>query len=166
MGKATNLVASLAAASLLALLAATPALAAADSVTLSNNGTPIDITANDLIVGVGTSKMQDESKVTAPVYASGGCTTTPVIAGSPYAFTFTNGATSCSGSTLTLTLPTAGFAGLWVCTAHDTTAPTTTMVEQSAAASATSVVFTNYTRTTGVVLTWVASHVIIVHCVS
>ena len=111
------------------------------------------------------SSIQDASNVTAPVYASGGCTTTPAFgAGSiPYSWTLTNGASGCSGNTITLTLPAA--AHKWVCTAHDVTSPTTTVVEQSAAGSTTSVVFTNYTRTTGAVLTWVASDVIIGSCI-
>lgn len=108
------------------------------------------------------NSIQDASYLASPIYASGGCTTTPAIAGNPKAFTFTNGATGCSGNTLTLTMPAA--AHKWVCNAHDVTSPTTTMVEQSAAGSTTSVVFTNYTRTTGAVLTWVASDVIIFAC--
>lgn len=152
------------AASLLLITAV--ASAQVNQLSVSNNGVALSTTANDLMVSAGTSQIQDESKVTAPVYASGGCTTTPVIAGSPYAFVYTQGATGCSGSTVTLTMPAAGNAGKWVCEAHDITSPTTTMVEQSAAASGTSVVLTNYTRTTGVVLTWVGSDVILVHCVS
>ena len=137
------------------------------SLPISANATPITSTVNDLfVVGPTTSQLQDESYATAPVYASGGCSTTPVIAGSPYAFTYTQGASGCSGSTLVLTLPTAGNNGKWICDAHDITSPTTTVVEQSAAASATSVQLTNYTRTTGAVLTWVANDVILVRCTS
>lgn len=135
---------------------------------MAQNGIPVASTANDLMVaGPSASQLQDESKVTTPAYASGGCTTTPATTGSPYAWTLTNGASGCgSNSTITLTFPTAGNNGSWVCSAYDSTAPTTTMVEQSNAVSTTSVVLTNYTRTTGVVLAMVASHVIIGHCVS
>ena len=158
-------------AATLALVLGLQSLSLAQTITqtkapLSIDGQPFTTTANDLVISAGSSSVQDENNVTAPVYASGGCTTTPVITGSPYAFTFTQGASGCSGSTLTLSLPTAGYNTKWVCDAHDITSPTTTMVEQSAAASATSVQFTNYTRTTGVALTWVASDVILVKCSS
>ena len=142
------------------------AFAASAVLSMDQNGAPVTTTANDLMVSAGNSQLQDEQSATIPVYASGGCTTTPTITGSPWAFTLTNGATGCSGNTITLTLPAAGNNGKWVCDAHDITSPTTTMVEQSAAASGTSVVFTNYTRTTGVVLTWVGSDVILVKCAS
>lgn len=132
---------------------------------MAQDGIPVATTANDLMVaGPNASQLQDESKATAPVYASGGCTTTPVIAGSPFAFTFTNGASGCSGNVLVFTMPTAGNNGKWICDAYDITSPTTTYESQSAAASATSVQLTNYTRTTGAVLTWVASDVILVKC--
>lgn len=152
----------------LATLFAAVALAAVNFMSLSSNGTPITTTANDLIVaGPNASQLQDEQFVAAPVYASGGCATTPVITGSAYLWTLTNGATGCaSNTTITLTFPTAGNGGVWACTAFDSTAPTTTMVEQSAAASATSVAMANYTRTTGVALIMVGSHVIIGSCKS
>ena len=127
------------------------------------DGQPVtSVPFNQMVAGPAASQLQDQSKVAAPAYASGGCTTTPAITGSAYLWTLTNGASGCSGSTLTLTMPAA--ATKWVCTVHDVTSPTTTVVEQSAAASTTSVVLTNYTRTTGAVLTWVASDVLIGEC--
>ena len=132
---------------------------------LEVNAKPFTNTANDLIIGAGPGLVQDENQATAPAYASGGCTTTPAVAGSPYAFVVTQGASGCAGSTMVFTLPTPGNAGKWVCDAHDITNPTTTIVEESGAAG-TSITFTNYTRTTGAALTWVASDVIVVKCVS
>lgn len=138
----------------------------APALPISVNGIPVAMTAQDLFVSAGGSQLQDESKAVSPLYASGGCTTTPVIAGSPWAFTLTNGASGCSGNTIVLTLPAAGNNGKWVCDAYDITSPTTTYLSQSAAASTTSVTFTNYTRSTGAVLTWVASDVILAKCFS
>lgn len=124
---------------------------------ISANGVPIDTTAPDHICAVGSSSIGDCKNTTGLAYASGGCTTTPVIVGSPDAFRLTNGASGCAGSTMVLTLPAARTG--WVCDFHDITNPTTTYDEQSADTT-TSVTVTNYTRTTGVVLTWVASDVL------
>lgn len=130
---------------------------------LGQDGVPVDTTNPDVMcAGPTSSQIQDCKLVTPPVYASGGCTTTPVILGPPKAFKLTNGASGCAGSTLTLTLPAARNG--WACHAHDITSPTTTYVEESSNPSVTSVVFTNYTRTTGVVLTWVASDVLLIDC--
>lgn len=138
------------------------AFAQAAAVGLVSNGTPVDITNQDLVVGGPVaSQIQAARKVATPTYTSGGCTTTPALIGNPYAFQVTNGASACSGSVMAFTLPAA--PNKWVCNAKDLTSPTTTMVEESIS-TATLVTFTNYTRTTGVVLTWVASDVIVVNC--
>jgi hypothetical protein len=126
------------------------------------DGQPVvSVPYNPIVAGPAASQVQDASQVAPPVYASGGCSTTPVIAGNPYSFKFTNGATGCSGSTLVLTLPAAAHG--WACHLHDITTPGT-YEDQSAAASTTSVQFTNYTRTTGVALTWLGSDVLIGGC--
>jgi len=83
---------------------------------------------------------------TAPTYASGGCT-----AGSPafatgstvWSWSFTNGSGTCTGgNTVTFTFPAAATA--WMCTAVDSTNPTTDIYVSTGTASATAVVFTDY----------------------
>lgn len=128
---------------------------------LGQDGVPVDTTNPDVMcAGPTSSQIQDCKLVTPPVYASGGCTTTPAIVGSPKAFKLTNGASGCSGSTMVLTLPTARNG--WVCHFHDTTTATT--YDEETTFTVTSVTLTNYTRTTGVALTWVASDVIVGDC--
>lgn len=131
---------------------------------LSQDGVPVNIQPGNHICGGPTaSQVQDCVLGLAVAYTSGGCTTTPALIGGPDAFQVTNGASGCSGSTMVLTMPYTA-AHKWVCGSFtDTTSPTTTEVEQSAA-TATTVTVTNYTRTTGAVLTWVASDVIIGSC--
>jgi len=132
------------------------------NVVLSADGQPVTtVPMNRMVGGPTASFIQDASKVAAPTYTSGGCSTTPAIVGNALSFKFTEGAAGCAGSTLVLGMPTA--ANNWVCQMHNLTNPTTTYEEQSAS-SATSVTFTNYTRTTGVVLTWVLSEVLLVQC--
>lgn len=102
---------------------------------------------------------------TAPTIASGGCTTGSAQsvsqANGTAAFEITLGGATC-GSTITLTLPAA--AHKWVCDAHDITTPASNTVEQSAAASTTSVVLTNYARTTGLAANFTGADVLAVKC--
>ena len=147
-----------------------------NSIILSRNGDTNNYTLSQSSAATGVeiltatpsfaNSMQDAAFLATPAYTSGGCTTTPVVAAdsTPYSWSLTNGASGCgSNSTITLTFPPA--AHNWACTAHDITAPTTTYLDESGSISPTSVVFTNYTRTTGIVLTMVASHVITGSCI-
>jgi len=100
---------------------------------------------------------------TAPTIASGGCTSPAVTTNNGTAkFKLTIG-TSCAGvKTVTLTMPAA--ANEWACDAVDLTTNATYRPEQSAAASTTSVVITNYARTTGLAIDWADSEVLLVKC--
>lgn len=134
----------------------------APAASLSMDGAPVNTIPPDVIcAGPAASQIQDCSLVTGMAYASGGCTTTPAFIGSPNGFKLTNGASGCSGNTMVLTMPAAVHG--WHCNVSDVTSPTTTMVEESAN-SVTSVTVTNYTRSTGAVLTWVASDVLVGDC--
>lgn len=94
------------------------------------------------------------------IFVSATAPTVPVACTSP-TVTWNNGTaafqidvgTTCAGiSTLSMTMPASTNA--WVCYAVNTTTSTTAEVEMTASTS-TSATFTNYTRTTGVALTWV-----------
>lgn len=61
-----------------------------------------------------------------------------------------------------IALPAAPHA--WACTVADVTTPATNMTQQTAAASTTTVGFTNYVRTTGVAGAWTASDILQVSC--
>lgn len=102
---------------------------------------------------------------TAPTIASGGCTTGSAQSISANngtaAFSITLGGATC-GSTITLTLPASSTK--WHCTADDITTPASNEVHQTAAASSTSVVLTNYVRTTGVAGNFTAADVLLVSC--
>ena len=100
---------------------------------------------------------------TDPTIASGGCTSPAVTSANGTAsFKLTIG-TSCTGvTTITLTMPAA--TNYWMCDATDITTNATFRPEQSAAASATSVVITNYARTTGLAIDFVAGEVLLVKC--
>ncbi len=100
---------------------------------------------------------------TAPTIASGGCTSPAVTTNNGTAkFKLTIGTTCTGVKTVTLTLPAA--ANEWACDAVDLTTNATYRPEQSAAASATSVVITNYARTTGLAIDWADSEVLLVKC--
>jgi len=98
---------------------------------------------------------------TAPTLASGGCSTASITtANSTAAFTVTNSG-SCTGSQpLVFTLPAAAHS--WHCTARDIT--TTANVQQTGAASTTSVTITNYSLTTGLAQAWTSNDVVEVSC--
>lgn len=104
---------------------------------------------------------------TAPTIVGGsGCTTGSAQSISSNngtaAFAITLGGATC-GSTITLTLPAA--PTFWVCNAHDLTNPASNIVEQSGnRASTTSVVLTNYVRTTGVAGNFTGGDVVGVSC--
>ena len=119
-----------------------------------------------LTATLAADSIQDSSNMTAPVIASGGCTSPAFSADSiPYSWKLTIG-TSCSGvSTVTLTLPAA--AHTWSCWSNNLTHTATSNVVQSGPAtqSTTSVVLTNYVRTTGVAGDLTASDVIYGGCI-
>jgi hypothetical protein len=148
----------------------TPDIAFADSAffTPVMNGAPVDFVVGNPVVGGPTANsMQDATQLGAPTYASGGCTTTPAVgAGStPYSWTLTDGASSCTGgNVLVLTLPPA--AHTWTCWATDTSNNATHSIVQSAAASTTSVTFTDYSRTAGTAQNFAASAVILGGCIA
>lgn len=100
---------------------------------------------------------------TAPTIASGGCTSPAITSNNGTAkFKVTIGS-SCTGvKTFTLTMPAA--MNEWACDAVDLTTNATYKPEQSAAASTTSVVITNYARTTGLATDFAAGEVLIVKC--
>jgi hypothetical protein len=102
---------------------------------------------------------------TPPTIASGGCTSgsTQSISASngTAAFQITLGGATC-GSTITLTLPAS--TTKWHCTADDITTPASSEVHQTAAASTTSVVLTNFVRTTGVAGNFTGADVLAVSC--
>jgi hypothetical protein len=101
---------------------------------------------------------------TAPTIASGGCTSPSVTwSNGTAAFRLSIGTTCATVKTITLTMPAA--ANGWVCDAVDLTTNASFKPEQSAAASATSVVITNYARTTGLAIDFVAGEVLLVKCI-
>ncbi len=100
---------------------------------------------------------------TAPTIASGGCTSPAVTSNNGTAtFKVTLGTTCATVKTFTLTMPPA--TNYWACDAVDLTTNATYRPEQSAAASATSVVITNYARTTGLAIDFVDGEVLLVKC--
>lgn len=116
-----------------------------------------------LPVSLSLASLADSA--TAPTIASGGCTTGSAqsisSSNGSAAFAITLGGATC-GSTITLTLPAA--ANKWHCTVDDITTPAGNEVHQTAAASATSVVLTNFVRTTGVAGNFTAADVLLVSC--
>ena len=103
---------------------------------------------------------------TAPTIASGGCTTPVVTTNNGTAkFKVTLGTTCTGVKTFTLTMPTAGTGREYACDAVDLTTNATYAPAQSAAASATSVVITNYARTTGLAIDFADGEVLLVKCI-
>jgi len=101
---------------------------------------------------------------TAPTIASGGCTSPAVTwSNGTASFKLTIGTTCAGVKTITLTMPAARNG--WVCDARDITTPASFTPWQSAAASTTSVVLTNYARTTGLAIDFVDSEVLLVKCI-
>lgn len=100
---------------------------------------------------------------TPPTIASGGCTSPAITDNNgTESFKVTLGS-SCAGvSTFTLTLPAA--AHRWSCNAHDLTTPATYKPDMTAAASTTTAVITNYNRTTGLAVDFVAAEVLQMDC--
>ncbi len=115
------------------------------------------------IMQVGTAALNFTSSlkllfsVTAPTVASGFCSS-PTIPNANGTASFTiNVGSACAASTGTLTMPTAN-AG-WSCTFADITTPASNSVWQTGGSSST-VVITNYSRTTGVAANFTSSDVI------
>jgi hypothetical protein len=98
---------------------------------------------------------------TAPTISAGFCTSPSVVANNgTWAFTINVGS-ACAVSTGTVGLPAA--TNGWVCDAHDVTTPASNIVEQSGGTT-TTVVLTNYVRTTGVAGNFTSSDVLRVKC--
>jgi hypothetical protein len=104
---------------------------------------------------------------TAPTIASGGCTTGSAqsvsASNGSAAFEITLGGATC-GSTITLTMPAAPHK--WVCDAHNITTPASNKPDETAAASTTSVVLTNFVRTTGVAGNFTGADKLAVKCLA
>ena len=102
---------------------------------------------------------------TAPTIASGGCTTGSAqsisASNGSAAFQITLGGATC-GSTITLTMPAA--ATDWVCDAHNITTPASNVLDVTGAISTTTVVLTNYVRTTGIAGNFTGAEKIRVKC--
>lgn len=121
--------------------------------------------------GTGTSKLTNLQlgagvlafSGTAPTIASGGCTSPAITNHNGTAkFTVTIG-TSCTGvKAVTLTLPATTTS--WQCDAVDLTTPAS-FVPVATGTSTTAVVLTNYARTTGLTIDYVASEVLSVKCI-
>lgn len=130
----------------------------------ANNVAIASLNATALTVnGIKLASLADS--ITAPTIASGGCTTgsAQIISASNGTadFDILLGGATC-GSTITLTLPAV--TTKWHCTADDITTPASNEVHQTAAASTTSVVLTNFVRTTGVAGNFTAADHILVSC--
>jgi hypothetical protein len=101
---------------------------------------------------------------TPPTIASGGCTTGAAqsvsLSNGTAAFAITLGGATC-GSTITLTMPAASSG--WVCDAHNNTSSATNVLDVVAAGT-TSIVITNYVRTTGVAGNFTGTEVLLVKC--
>lgn len=138
-----------------------------NTVLLSASGTQANV--NIIFLPKGTGVVQINAplfavnlveSVTAPT-VSGFCTSPSVTANNgTWGFSINVG-TACAASAGTITLPAA--TNGWVCTAHDVTTPASNIVEQSSG-TATTAVFTNYVRTTGVAGNFTSSDVLRVHC--
>jgi hypothetical protein len=104
---------------------------------------------------------------TAPTIASGGCTTGSAqsvsASNGSAAFEITLGGATC-GSTITLTMPAAPHK--WVCDAHNITTPASNKPDETAAASTTAVVLTNFVRTTGVAGNFTGADKLAVKCLA
>jgi hypothetical protein len=126
-------------------------------------------TINNTSIGVTTAAAGKFTTVTATNLV--GSTTTPTVSGfcttpsvsannGTWAFTVNVG-TACAASTGTITLPAATTG--WVCDAHNVTTPASNIVEMSSGTT-TTVVLTNYVRSTGVAGNFTSSDVIRVQC--
>lgn len=103
------------------------------------------------------------ASATAPSVTSGGCTSPAVTTpNGTAAFTITIG-TSCTGvKSITLLLPAA--AHQWSCFFNDQTTPAS-FVLSSNGTTTTAVVVSNYARTTGLAIDFVAAEVLVGGCV-
>ncbi len=100
---------------------------------------------------------------TPPTVASGGCTNPAVTdSNGTESFKITLGTTCTGVKTFTLTMPAATHQ--WSCNAHDLTTPATYKPDETAAASTTAVVITNYSRTTGLAIDFADGEVLRLDC--
>lgn len=122
----------------------------------------VPFTANVAFTATTTfSAVSLVNSATAPTVASGFCTS-PTIPASNGNWAFTiNVGSACAASTGTLTMPTAAHG--WACNADDVTTPATNSVRQTGGTT-TTVVLTNYARTTGIAANFTSSDVIEVFC--
>lgn len=118
-------------------------------------------------IGFGTTSVSVFGSATAPTIASGGCTSPAVTWNNgTAAFLLTIG-TSCTGvKTITLTMPAA--AHFWACDAQDNTSNGQQASNQpvSLATATTTIVITNYARTTGLSTDFTASDTLLVKCLA
>lgn len=138
----------------------------ANTITIKNSA---GNAAGALVAGAitGTSYLVSNLAIssTAPTIASGGCTSPAVTNNNGTASFLITLGSSCTGiSTFTLTLPAA--TNRWACTAIDLTTPATYQPAETAAASTTSVVITNFNRTTGIAADYVAGSTVRVSCIA
>lgn len=134
------------------------------------NGTAADATGSLALATLNASSAYQINGVlaassTAPTIPSGGCTSPAVTwANGTQTFLLTLGS-SCTGvKTLTLTLPAA--AHFWACTGENNTNDAQQAANHpvARATSATAVIVTNYSRTTGLQADFTASDTLLLSC--
>lgn len=119
-------------------------------------------TATAATTAATVSPVVSLGSATAPTISSGFCATAPAVVNPNGTWAFTiNVGTACASSAGTLSMPAA--TNGWTCKADNTTTPASNVVYQTGGTAST-VVLTNYVRTTGIAGNFTANDILRVMC--